>query len=376
MAGIYIHIPFCKTKCNYCDFYKSTRLNQKVHILDSIKTEFNLRKQYLRNDSISTIYFGGGTPSVLEIAEITELLDLINQNYSLNKNVEITLEANPEDLSLEYLSELKEVGVNRLSIGIQSFDDEDLKLMNRRHTSDRAKQAVKDARCAGFDNISIDLIYGLPKMTNSKWETNLKQAFALDAEHISSYHLTYHSGTVFNNYLKKGIIKPIPEDDSFEQFKMLVSEAQKQGYEQYEISNFAKNEKYSQHNSSYWKGQKYLGIGPSAHSFDGYTRQWNVANNNRYIEAISKGANWYTLEELSKNDRFNDYIITRLRTKWGIDYDEIEQQFGNSAIEHIKPIAEKYIKSQHLYQQNRTLKLNLDGLFISDEIMMEMMMID
>lgn len=376
MAGIYIHIPFCKTKCHYCDFYKSTLITQKDEVLAFLEKEFLLRKEYLLNEKISTIYFGGGTPSLLKVEQINTFLSLFQAHYQIEKDVEITLEANPEDLSLEYCQALRSIGVNRLSIGIQSFNDSDLALMNRRHRSEKAKKAITDARKAGFNNISIDLIYGLPGMTNEKWEVNLAEAFALNPEHISAYHLTYHKGTVFNTFLKKGKIAPIPEDDSFTQFEMLIDKANEQGYEQYEISNFARKGCYSKHNSSYWKGVKYLGIGPSAHSFDGKSRQWNIASNKKYMLALEQKQAWFEKEVLSESDKLNDYIITRLRTIWGLDLDEVESKFGKKALFHVEKMALKYMKSGHVVQKGNSYFLSRKGLFISDEIMLELMFVD
>ncbi|MCL3780180.1 radical SAM family heme chaperone HemW [Prolixibacteraceae bacterium JC049] len=375
MAGIYIHIPFCKTKCHYCDFYKSTLITQKDEVLAFLKKEFLLRKDYLGDEKITTIYFGGGTPSLLSVEQINEFLQLIQAHYLIDDDAEVTIEANPEDLNYEYCLGLRSIGINRLSVGIQSFNDDDLALMNRRHRSEKAKTAITDARKAGFDNISIDLIYGLPKMTNDKWSQNLEEAFKLKPEHISAYHLTYHKGTVFNTFLKKGKIAPIPEDDSFTQFEMLIDKACEHGYEQYEISNFSLDGFHSRHNSSYWKGVKYLGIGPSAHSFDGNSRQWNVASNKKYMLALENGDNWFEKEELSEDDKLNDYIITRLRTIWGLDLNEIKNRFNEEALFHVEKMAQKYIQSEHIIQRENVYYLSRKGLFISDEIMLELMLV-
>ncbi len=269
MAGIYIHIPFCRQKCYYCDFYKTVNTSLTVKFLPALESEIILRKGYLESETIETIYFGGGTPSVLTESELADILQTLHQQYSISCDAEITFEANPDDLSIEYLQGLKRTGVNRLSIGIQSFQDTFLKKMNRRHTAMQAVEAIENAANLGFDNISVDLIYGLPGLSSTAWKKDLKQVFKLPVQHLSAYHLTYHEGTAFYTWLKKGALKELKEAQSVSQFEILVEQAEKNGFEQYEISNFAKDRLYSKHNSSYWLGTKYLGLGPSAHSFNG-----------------------------------------------------------------------------------------------------------
>jgi len=368
MAGIYIHIPFCRRRCFYCDFYKTTQTALKSFYIEALLTELNLRKSYLQNEIIDTIYFGGGTPSVLTPPEIEKILAGIYGGFDVVTNPEITLEANPDDLDVEYLSRLAETKINRLSIGIQSFFDEDLKQMNRRHNSLQASGCVNEAFSAGFKNISIDLIYGLPGLTLEKWGENLKQAFVLPVSHLSAYHLTYHEGTRFFDLKKKGFLQEIPEDDSVAQFELLIDKALENNFFQYEISNFAKEGAISKHNSAYWSGKKYLGLGPSAHSYDGSSRQWNVSDVGLYIENIKKSTPLFELEILSENERYNDYIITNLRTMWGISEEYIKNSFGETRLRDLKKEIGKYLKSGFVYEKGGFYFLSKAGLFISDEI--------
>jgi len=368
MAGIYIHIPFCRRRCFYCDFYKTTQTAFKSFYIEALLNELNLRKSYLQNEIIDTIYFGGGTPSVLTPPEIEKILAEIYGGFNMVTNPEITLEANPDDLDVEYLSRLAETKINRLSIGIQSFFDEDLKQMNRRHNSLQASGCVNEAFSAGFKNISIDLIYGLPGLTLEKWGENLKQAFVLPVSHLSAYHLTYHEGTRFFDLKKKGFLQEIPEDDSVAQFELLIDKALENNFFQYEISNFAKEGAISKHNSAYWSGKKYLGLGPSAHSYDGSSRQWNVSDVGLYIENIKKSTPLFELEILSENERYNDYIITNLRTMWGISEEYIKNSFGETRLRDFKKEIGKYLKSGFVYEKGGFYFLSKAGLFISDEI--------
>ncbi|WP_299578470.1 radical SAM family heme chaperone HemW [uncultured Sunxiuqinia sp.] len=376
MAGIYIHIPFCKTKCHYCDFYKSTDFGAKTDFLGALKQEIAERKNELQNEAIASIYFGGGTPSVLKIEEINDILTLVGEHYQLAEDVEITLEANPDDLSEAFLEGLKTTIINRLSIGTQSFNDHDLKSMNRRHNSRQALTSIRAAQEAGFQNISIDLIYGLPNQTLADWEANIDQALALNVQHISAYHLTYHEGTVFYDYLKKGKIKELPDELSLEQFKHLLSRLEEAGFEQYEISNFARNAAYSRHNKAYWERKKYLGFGPSAHSFDHQSRRWNVSSLRKYLQAMEQKLPYWETEILSEQDQYNDYMITSLRTKWGISTEYLTQNFAAKYVQHFQKEAEKYVASKHLSCENKVYKLSVEGLFISDKIMEELFYIE
>lgn len=375
MAGIYIHIPFCRQKCYYCDFYKTVNLSQKESFIFALKKEINQRKNFLSNQSVSTIYFGGGTPSVLNEKQITAILKQLHSNFVVDSDVEITFEANPDDLNPEYLSILKRIGINRLSIGIQSFQEKHLKKMNRRHNAEQAVISVEDAVNKGFRNISVDLIYGLPGLTNIQWQKSLRKCFDLPVDHLSAYHLTYHEGTPFYTWLKKGSLKELKESESVDQFNVLLEMAEDAGFEQYEISNFAKNEKYPRHNSSYWNGISYLGLGPSAHSFNGIIRSWNVANLESYLKAIENDLVYQEEEKLSETDKYNEYIITRIRTKWGISVNEVEKLFGPERAKTLKQNIQKYIDSGKVIYQKENLKLSHDGLFVSDEIMANLIII-
>lgn len=318
MAGIYIHIPFCRRACHYCDFHFTTNLNNSSELVDAILKEIDLRKGYLENEPIKTIYFGGGTPSLLPTTEIAQILDAIHESQNVNSEIELTLEANPEDLSKEKLKELRTVGVNRLSLGTQSFIDAELKWMNRMHTADQAKCVIKSAQDLGFNNISIDLIFALPDQTTDEWQSNLDEALKLDIQHISSYGLTVEPKTVLSNRIKKGAQKPPEDTTAAACFEMNMEQLPTAGFEHYEISNFAKDGFISQHNSSYWLGEKYLGLGPSAHSFNGIQRLWNIRSNAAYISRINTERDFNETETLTTTDRLNEEVMIGLRTKWGI----------------------------------------------------------
>ena len=340
-----------------------------------MKEEAKVRKIYLQNETVETIYFGGGTPSVLTVPELNDILHFFQQEFKVSNDAEITLEANPDDLTSEYLTGIKEAGVNRLSLGIQSFQNKHLKKMNRRHNADEAVKAIENAAELGFDNISIDLIYGLPDLTEIEWQDSLSRAFQLPVQHLSAYHLTYHEGTPFYTWLKKGTLKELKETDSVKQFNMLVDSAVKNGYEHYEISNFAKNELYSRHNTSYWMGKKYLGLGPSAHSFDGVSRRWNVSHVESYIKAFENNTSYFDDEILSEKDRFNEYILTRIRTKWGVSLDFVNQTFGSEKEEYIINQIQKYKTAGTVLLKKGIVTLSREGLFISDEIMADLIII-
>lgn len=376
MAGIYIHIPFCRKRCHYCDFFKSTDLSQKARLLEGLKKELQSRAPELVSEEINTIYFGGGTPSVLLIDELKDLLNIIYQNYQVAGNAEITLEANPDDLRQAILSALKQIGFNRLSMGVQSFSESDLKLMNRRHGVMQAVQSVKWAKKAGFSNISIDLIYGLPNQTIEEWERNVRIAVELDVQHVSAYNLTYHEGTVFYEQLKKGILQELPDELSLQQFEMLVKILKEAGFEHYEISNFCKPGLYSQHNSSYWKSRKYLGIGPSAHSYDLASRRWNVSSISKYLEGLENNQPYFETEILTEQDRYNDFIITGLRTVWGISEEYIQSTFSSKYFNHFVKMKAKYLQSGQLISNSGTTSISPEGLFISDKIMADFMVVE
>lgn len=338
-------------------------------MLDCLKKELAFRKDYLGGQGISTIYFGGGTPSVYQPEEIQSLIDEVAKYFVIEADAEITMEANPDDLNEEYLEQLAKTAVNRLSVGIQSFHDEDLILMNRRHTGREAYDAIQRAQRYGFDNISVDQIYGVPGLSLEKWKENLELVFELDIQHISSYHLMYDPNTIFAQKLEKGKLKEMDEEESFEQFRYLIDEARKHGFIHYEISNFCKDGFISKHNSSYWLQKKYLGIGPSAHSYDLENREWNIANNYKYMKAIKEGESFSEKEELSFFDRFNDYVLTSLRTYWGLDLEYVRCKYGTELYQHCLEHANKYQKSGHVRIEKNRAILSDEGVFISNDIM-------
>lgn len=375
MAGIYLHIPFCRQKCYYCDFYKTVNTSLQQKFLSALTEEAKLRKNYLEKESIETIYFGGGTPSVLQPAELQNIFDSLTKHYSIARDAEITFEANPDDLTPDYLHTLKATGINRLSIGIQAFQDEHLKKMNRRHNASQAGEVVRNASKAGFNNLSVDLIYGLPNLTVEQWNESLQRVFQLPVQHLSAYHLTYHEGTPFYTWLKKGTLKELNEEESVEQFNLLIDMAEAAGFEQYEISNFARNQLYSRHNSSYWMGKKYLGLGPSAHSYDQKKRRWNVAHVESYVQGLLSGTPYFEEEELNTREHYNEYILTRIRTKWGISLSAVHQQFGKEFHDYLISQIEKYEKAGTVVRSDGILTLSREGLLVSDEIMSELMII-
>lgn len=382
MAGIYLHIPFCKQACHYCDFHFSTSLKNKDALLQAIQKEMVLQKDYLGGDIINTIYFGGGTPSLLSQKELMTIFETLHQHYTINANAEITLEANPDDLTITKIKELKNTPINRLSIGIQSFYDEDLKLMNRAHNSKEAHRVVKDSQDNDFENITIDLIYGIPTLSNKNWTTNLQTAFDLDVKHISAYCLTVEPKTALAHLVKEGKIKNVDEQNSAEQFEIMLEEMRKNNFEQYEISNFCKDDQYSKHNSNYWLKKNYLGIGPSAHSYNGTSRQWNVSNNAIYIRSLEslspapmlklqrkhKGEDRFEIEILTTSQHYNEYILTTLRTKWGSDLNHIEEIFGTDYLLHCLKEANNYLLSEDIKKENNTLFLSDKGKLIADKI--------
>ena len=379
MAGIYIHIPFCKQACYYCDFHFSTSLKRKAAMLMAIKRELELRKNELNKEQIETIYFGGGTPSLLAIDELQMLLDTIFKNYKVVVDAEITLEANPDDLSVEKIKELAKLPVNRLSIGIQSFFEDDLKFMNRAHTAEESKKCLTEAT-KYFDNITIDLIYGVPNMSNEKWLANLKMVFDFNIPHISAYALTVEEKTVLHKLVEKGKVPPVDENLALEHYHILVAETEKRGFVNYEISNFGKLAYFSKHNTSYWFGEKYLGIGPSAHSFTGFERSWNVSNNTKYIKALLANELPSQKEQLTEINRFNEYIMTGLRTIWGVSFQKIEKEFGAMHLQELKKSAERHIKSGLLEIELRSfsgkvLVTTKKGKFLADGIASDLFMV-
>ncbi|PQJ80558.1 radical SAM family heme chaperone HemW [Polaribacter porphyrae] len=367
MSGIYIHIPFCKQACYYCNFYFSTSLKKKDELLNCLVKEIELRKNEIEINVIETIYFGGGTPSILSTSEIQKLIDAVYNNFKVIDNPEITLEANPDDLSEEKIIELSKSPINRLSIGIQSFFEYDLKLMNRAHNSSEAKKCLEIAT-QYFNNISVDLIYGIPDCTNEQWRENIQTALSFGVPHISSYALTVEPETALESFIRKGIIKNVDDDKAEEQFVILTEELNKAGFIHYELSNFGKEGFFSKNNSSYWLGKSYLGIGPAAHSFDGEQRSWNVQNNAIYIKKINQNELPIQRETLSITDRYNEYVMTGLRTIWGVSLIKIKNDFGENYAKYLKMQSKKFIEKELLYIENDILKTTKKGKFLSDGI--------
>ena len=364
--GIYLHIPFCKQACHYCDFHFSTSLKKKGDLVDALCKELILRKDEI-NGKVETIYFGGGTPSLLTSEELQQIFKTIYANYTIAENPEITLEANPDDLTHLQITELSNSPINRLSIGIQSFFEEDLKLMNRAHNSSEALDCIKEAK-KYFKNISIDLIYGIPGMSKERWMKNLEIALELDVPHLSCYALTVEPRTALKKFIDKGIVPPVDEEMAKQHYEILVEETEKAGLDNYEFSNFGKPGFESRNNTAYWEGKPYLGIGPSAHSYDGKSRSWNVANNSRYIKSISAGELPLEREILSKENKYNEYIMTGLRTKKGVSLKKIEEEFGKNYSEYLLEQAESHLQNELLILENQTLKVSKKGKFLSDGI--------
>jgi oxygen-independent coproporphyrinogen III oxidase len=375
MSGIYIHIPFCKQACHYCDFHFSTSLKKKDEMVLALAKEIEMRKNEFQNEIVETIYFGGGTPSRLTIQDLRFLIDVVYKHYKVLENPEITLEANPDDLSNNYLIELKKIGVNRLSIGIQSFFEDDLKLMNRAHNSDEAKKCLEVAT-QYFDNISVDLIYGIPNMSNQKWLQNIETALSFNISHISSYALTVEPKTALHKFIQKGII-PQPDDEvASAHFQILVDTLTENDFIHYELSNFGRENFFSKNNSSYWLGKKYIGIGPSAHSYDGQSRSWNISNNGIYIKSIQENRLPSETEKLTQTDRYNEYVMTGLRTVWGISLNRIEKDFGKKYLDYLNQQAAKYIKDHLLFVDENILRTTKKGKFLSDGIASDLFLLN
>ncbi len=372
MSALYLHIPFCKQACYYCNFHFSTSLKRKDEMIQALAKELILRKND-RLNPIDTIYFGGGTPSLLSIDDLQFLLDTIYQNYRVADKPEITLEANPDNLNSDKIKALSKSKINRLSIGIQSFFEEDLRFMNRAHTATEALNCLKEAT-KYFDNITVDLIYGIPNLSSDKWRKNLQTIFNLGIKHLSCYALTVEPKTALASFINSGKYPPLDESLALEHFKILVSETKKHDFIQYEISNFGKAGYFSKHNTSYWQGKKYLGIGPSAHSFNGISRSWNIANNALYLKSIAQNELPSEIEILTKNNRFNETIMMGLRTIWGVDLNKVESEFGIVYKTKLIAQAQKHIRRGFLIiksdasQQLVILKITDKGLFLADGI--------
>ncbi|HNU59910.1 MAG TPA: radical SAM family heme chaperone HemW [Aquaticitalea sp.] len=374
-GALYIHIPFCKQACHYCDFHFSTSLKKKDEMLAALLAELQLRKDEFKNQTVETIYFGGGTPSLLTPDELQSLIDEVYNNYKVTDTPEITLEANPDDLTPGRLKALADLPINRLSIGIQSFYEDDLKLMNRAHNTQEAKKCLSVAT-RYFDNISVDLIYGIPGQTNERWLANVETALSFGIPHISSYALTVEPRTALENFIKKGLINNVDDDLAREQFYILVEKLEENGFIHYELSNFGKSGYFSKNNTSYWLGKPYLGIGPSAHSFDGNVRGWNVSNNTKYIQSILKNSVPIETEKLTLKDRYNECVMTGLRTIWGVSLEKIEKDFGTDFKKYLLEQADTYLNRNLLYLDGDKLLVCKNGKFLSDGIAADLFKID
>jgi oxygen-independent coproporphyrinogen-3 oxidase len=374
MAGLYIHIPFCRKICSYCDFYRIISPEDNKALLVALVKEAEIRRDYLQGEKISTVYVGGGTPSVIPVTELNKLLNRLSSIYDIDSNGEITIELNPDDLDLKYLNGLKKAGFNRVSLGIQSWNDDELKFLNRRHDAAGAEKALIHTMEAGFENVTIDLIYGLPPMTLKSWSTTLEKSIGFDIKHISAYHLTIEPGTLLGKLNKQGHLNETDEEESLAQFNTLIEITENAGFIQYEISNFGKKGYFSVHNSNYWRQVNYIGLGPSAHSFNNYSRQWNVSDLKKYINAVSSNKAFFEREELDTRKKFNEYIMTSLRTMWGIDLEYVEKIFDKEGYDYIINLAGKFREYGLMKQENNSLILTNQGKMISDNIISEFMM--
>lgn len=368
MAGIYIHIPFCRQACHYCDFHFSTQQDLRSRFVDAVQEEIRLQRDFLGNETVETVYFGGGTPSLLPPEELDQILRTLHSTFRITTNAEVTLEANPDDLQTGPLARFREAGINRLSIGIQSFQDDTLRFFNRSHSASEAFQRVEQARHAGFDNISLDLIYGIPGKPLSAWQADIARALRLQPEHLSAYALTLEEKTVFGHWHKMKKLIPADDESVAQQFEYLMAELDKAGYEHYEISNFCRPGFISRHNSAYWRGVSYLGLGPSAHSFRGQTRQHNIANNALYIQSIAQGVVPFTLEVLNDAERINEIIYTGLRTRWGVDPSILKFQFGFDLVDRRRALLRRLEDSGWLMWQEKHIALTRKGKLVADQI--------
>jgi len=394
MSALYIHIPFCKSRCTYCDFYSQTAYIYINVYVKSLIRELKLRKDYPEGEPIETIYFGGGTPSILQPKDFELVFNAINRYYDTSSCTEITLEANPDDITEDYLTALKRLPFNRISMGVQSFNDKDLLLLNRRHTAKQALNAISLCQKSGYKNLNIDLIYGLPGQTINQWEENLAEALKLNIPHLSAYHLAYEEGTAMYQQLKEGVIEPVDEETSLLLFNTLIDQLTSAGYEHYEISNFCKPGYFSRHNTAYWTDKKYLGIGAAAHSYNLHSRQWNIASVSDYIKEIQnsrfkdskiqssrfKVQNRRgvlqppsTIEIIDAKMRYNDYVLTRLRTIWGIPLPSFREIFGQEQMDYLMQQSQPYLQNGMIEQDNDILRITRKGLFLADAIIRDLM---
>ena len=383
MSGIYLHIPFCKSKCAYCNFFSLVTEKKMDDYVSALKKEIINRKSYLGDDVVKTIYFGGGTPSLLPIKYVEEILELLHENYNIISNPEVTLEINPDTIDKDKMMSLKRLGVNRMSVGIQSFNDDDLRYLGRRHDSRHALQVLDDLSGVGFDRITLDLIYGMPTLTEEKWNHNLDIFFSTGISHLSAYALTVEPKTILGQKIEKEELQEVSEEDTIRHYNILVERTKENGFEHYEISNFAKEGCRSQHNSIYWQDVKYLGLGPSAHSYDGDSRQWNVSNLTKYIQFVNADIDtdtdadtdmgrYYEREILSKEDKYNEYVMTSLRTSWGCNIEKIERDYGKSYAHNFLKNIKKYLDSGIMLMKNNNFILTDEGMLFADGIAAEL----
>lgn len=375
MAGIYIHIPFCKQACYYCDFHFSTNQKNRGDIVKALAAEVRLQREYLGEEEIETVYFGGGTPSLLSASELNDILQTVYKTFSVRKGAEVTLEANPDDLTKETLKDIRDAGINRLSIGIQSFEDEILRYLNRAHDAAMSAMSVQDAYDAGFTNISLDLIYAIPGQDDVLWQKNIERVLALRPQHISAYSLTIEEKTAFGRWAAQGRLKPVADDLSATQLQMLVERLEPKNYAQYEVSNFSLPGLESKHNSNYWKGKKYLGIGPSAHSYNGVSRQFNVSNNRRYLDALADEQIPATLEILTREDRINEYLLTTLRTSWGTSLAKLRKELNFDLLAEHGPYLRSLQENGLATLENDLLILTKNGKLLADKIASDLFVI-
>jgi len=372
MGGLYLHIPFCRQACRYCDFFFSVSLRYVDAYVDSLVREIESRAGQLSGTSLETLYLGGGTPSVLSLPQMERIVTAARKNYEFNEDAERTIECNPDDLSPSYLEQLKALGFNRISIGIQSFHQRDLELMRRSHNAAQAEQSVMDAHAAGFEYITMDLIYGVPGQSLQQWEENISLALSLPVSHISAYHLSFEPGTVFDHWRKKERLLPVHEEESIKQYKLLRERLLGVGFDHYEISNFARDGQMSKHNMIYWSGKPYVGMGPSAHSFDGRKRSWNVSSLKKYMEGVSSGQSISETEDLSVREGYHDYLITSLRTKWGADPEQIRNRFGDELLYHFQQKSKSFLKDGSIWITDDRLAIHPDHWLIADHILREL----
>lgn len=375
MAGIYIHIPFCRRACHYCDFHFSTTMKKRPEMVQALIQEIRMRRNELHGETVETIYFGGGTPSVLSDEELTSIINEVYANHTVSENPEITLEVNPDDLNESRIASFAKSQINRLSIGIQSFYDDDLAIMNRAHDANEAERALQFAM-AHLDNVTIDLIYGIPGASHEKWKSNIEKALSYGVPHISAYALTVEPKTALDKMIRTGSIPPPDESHSREQFEILAETLTNSGFVHYELSNFGKPGYFSRNNTAYWQGKKYLGIGPSAHSYDGQSRSWNIANNSIYIQKIKSGELPSEKEILSTADRFNELVMTGLRTMWGISLEKVQSEFGEEFRSHLLQSAERFLNDGFLEISEGSIRATSKGKFLTDGISSDLFLVD